>query len=123
MKNIILFLFMSFFANSIFANNDLGVPGQMEHIQISKNNYIAESKCPNSSDGCLIKDDSGNLTIYLKDIPSLEMEQIAIFGLKFDAFQYESTGKVNKFKTCRMQLAFAQKNGHRNAANLLKEKC
>ena len=69
MKNIILFLFISSFTNSIFANNDLRVPGQMGHIQISKNSSIAQSKCPNSSDGCLIKDDSGNLTIYLKNIP------------------------------------------------------
>jgi len=123
MKNIVLFLFITFFANNIFANNDFEVPGQMEHIQISKNSFIAESKCPSSSNGCLIKDDSGNLTIYLKNIATSEMEQIAIFGLRFDAFQYENTGKVNKFKTCRMQLAFAQKYGHRNAANLLKEKC
>ena len=109
MKNIILFLFITFFANSIFANNDLGVPGQMEHIQISKNSSIAESKCPNSSDGCLIKDDSGNLTIYLKDIPSLEMEQIAILGLRFDAFQYENTGKVNKLKLVECSLHLHKK--------------
>lgn len=123
MKYIFLSLFISFFGSSVFANSNTGFLEHMNHVPISKNNSVAELKCPNSSNGCLVKDSTGNLKIYLKDILSTEMEQVAIFGLKFDAFQYENIGKVNKFKTCRMQLAFAQKNNHRNAANLLKEKC
>jgi len=123
MKKILFFIILCASVNQISAYDTSNFVKELSNVQISKNVDIANVKCPNSSDGCLVRSDNGDLTIYIKEFTSIEMEDIAIFGLMYDAFQFQMDGKVDKFKTCRMKLTYAQQNNHRNAASLLKKKC
>tara|TARA_E500000081_G_scaffold46433_1_gene49831 strand:- start:2190 stop:2561 length:372 start_codon:yes stop_codon:yes gene_type:complete len=123
MKKILFFIIICISANQISAYDTSNFAEQLSNVKISKNVDIANDKCPNSSDGCLVRSANGELTIYIKEFTSVEMEDIAIFGLMYDAFQFQVNGNVDKFKTCRMKLTYAQQNNHRSAASLLKKKC
>ena len=92
-------------------------------LNIENDAIKAEAACPSSSNGCLIKSENGQLTIYIKDFGSSEIADVSLFGLMFDAYQLQEYGNVNYLKTCRMKLAYAKENKFRKASNILNQKC
>ena len=103
------------------------IQAEKNHIQldvnIENNSIKAEAACPSYSNGCLIKSENGQLTIYIKDFGSSEIADVSLFGLMFDAYQLQEYGNVNYLKTCRMKLAYAKENKFRKASNILNQKC
>ena len=103
------------------------IQAEKNHIQldvnIENNSIKAEAACPSSSNGCLIKSENGQLTIYIKDLSSSEIADVSLFGLMFDAYQLQEYGNVNYLKTCRMKLAYAKENKFKKASNILNQKC
>ena len=81
------------------------------------------SRCPISSAGCLTASADGNLTIYIKESLSSSYKDVSLFGLLFDAFQYQENGDISNLKTCRMKLTYARSNKYREITNLLRDEC
>ena len=96
---------------------------ELDGLKLITDDHSVYSRCPISSAGCLTTSADGNLTIYIKDSLSSPYEDVSIFGLLFDAFQYQENGDINNLKTCRMKLAYARSNKYREITNLLRDEC
>ena len=81
------------------------------------------SRCPTSSAGCLTTSADGSFTIYIKDSLSSSHADVSLFGLMFDAFQYQENGDISNLKTCQMKLAYARSNKYREITSLLRDEC
>ena len=96
---------------------------EIDSVALIKDDRSVYSRCPISSAGCLTTSADGNLTIYIKESLSSSYEDVSLFGLLFDAFQYQEKGDISNLKTCRMKLAYARSNKYREITNLLRHEC
>ena len=96
---------------------------EIDSVALIKDDRSVYSRCPISSAGCLTTSADGNLTIYIKESLSSSYEDVSLFGLLFDAFQYQENGDISNLKTCRMKLAYARSNKYREITNLLRHEC
>ena len=96
---------------------------ELDAVTLITDDRSVYSRCPISSAGCLTTSADGNFTIYIKESLSSSYEDVSLFGLLFDAFQYQENGDINNLKTCRMKLTYARSNRYREIANLLRDEC
>ena len=96
---------------------------ELDAVTLITDDRSVYSRCPISSAGCLTASADGNLTIYIKESLSSSYKDVSLFGLLFDAFQYQENGDINNLKTCRMKLTYARSNKYREITNLLRDEC
>tara|TARA_Y100001980_G_C14528148_1_gene303816 strand:- start:143 stop:514 length:372 start_codon:yes stop_codon:yes gene_type:complete len=96
---------------------------EIDSVVLVKDDHVVYSRCPISSAGCLTTSTDGNLTIYIMESLSSSYEDVSLYGLLFDAFQYQTNGAISNLKTCRMKLAYARSNKYREITNLLRHEC
>ena len=96
---------------------------ELDAVTLIADDRSVYSRCPSSSAGCLTASADGNLTIYIKESLSSSYKDVSLFGLLFDAFQYQENGDISNLKTCRMKLTYARSNKYREIANLLRDEC
>ena len=95
----------------------------LDAVTLITDDRSVHSRCPISSAGCLTVSADGNLTIYIKESLSSSYKDVSLFGLLFDAFQYQENGDISNLKTCRMKLTYARSNRYREITNLLRDEC
>ena len=61
---------------------------EIDSVVLVKDDHVVYSRCPISSAGCLTTSTDGNLTIYIMESLSSSYEDVSLYGLLFDAFQY-----------------------------------
>ena len=96
---------------------------QMNDVILIEDSVLVKSKCPPTTSGCLINSQDGELFIYITNTISKSLQDVSLFGLMFDAYQFQETGKINTLKTCRMKLAYAKNNNYLNAVHSLEREC
>ena len=96
---------------------------QMNDVILIEDSVLVKSKCPPTTSGCLVNSQDGELFIYITNTISKSLQDVSLFGLMFDAYQFQETGKINTLKTCRMKLAYAKNNNYLNAVHSLEREC
>jgi len=71
----------------------------------------------------LVNSQDGELFIYITNSISKSLHDVSLFGLMFDAYQFQEIGKINILKTCRMKLAYAKDKNYLNAVSSLEREC
>jgi hypothetical protein len=103
--------------------DDESIFDQMNDVILIEDSVLVKSKCPPTTSGCLINSQDGELFIYITNTISKSLQDVSLFGLMFDAYQFQETGKINTLKTCRMKLAYAKNNNYLNAVHSLEREC
>lgn len=103
--------------------DDESIFDQMNDVILIEDSVLVKSKCPPTTSGCLINSQDGELFIYITNTISKSLHDVSLFGLMFDAYQFQETGKINTLKTCRMKLAYAKNNNYLNAVHSLEREC
>ncbi len=103
--------------------DDESIFDQMNDVILIEDSVLVKSKCPPTTSGCLVNSQDGELFIYITNTISKSLHDVSLFGLMFDAYQFQETGKINTLKTCRMKLAYAKNNNYLNAVHSLEREC
>ena len=103
--------------------DDESIFDQMNDVILIEDSVLVKSKCPPTASGCLVNSQDGELFIYITNTISKSLQDVSLFGLMFDAYQFQETGKINTLKTCRMKLAYAKNNNYLNAVHSLEREC
>ena len=103
--------------------DDESIFDQMNDVILIEDSVLVKSKCPPTTSGCLINSQDGELFIYITNTISKSLQDVSLFGLMFDAYQFQETGKINTLKTCRMKLSYAKNNNYLNAVHSLEREC
>lgn len=103
--------------------DDESIFDQMNDVILIEDSVLVKSKCPPTTSGCLVNSQDGELFIYITNSISKSLHDVSLFGLMFDAYQFQETGKINTLKTCRMKLAYAKNNNYLNAVHSLEREC
>ena len=123
MKNIALLILSISAMNLASFIDDESIFDQMNDVILIEDSVLVKSKCPPTTSGCLINSQDGELFIYITNTISKSLQDVSLFGLMFDAYQFQETGKINTLKTCRMKLAYAKNNNYLNAVHSLEREC
>ena len=123
MKNIALLILSISAMNLASFADDESIFDQMSDVILIKDSVMVKSKCPPTTSGCLVNSQDGELFIYITNTISKSLHDVSLFGLMFDAYQFQETGKINTLKTCRMKLAYAKNNNYLNAVHSLEREC
>ena len=123
MKNIALLILSISAMNLASFAEDESIFDQMSDVILIKDSVMVKSKCPPTTSGCLVNSQDGELFIYITNTISKSLQDVSLFGLMFDAYQFQETGKINTLKTCRMKLAYAKNNNYLNAVHSLEREC
>ena len=103
--------------------DDESIFDQMNDVILIEDSVLVKSKCPPTTSGCLVNSQDGELFIYITNTISKSLQDVSLFGLMFDAYQFQETGKINTLKTCRMKLSYAKNNNYLNAVHSLEREC
>ena len=123
MKNLALLILSIGAMNLASFTNDESFFDQMNDVNLIEDNMMVKSKCPPTTSGCLVNSQDGELFIYITNSISKSLHDVSLFGLMFDAYQFQETGKINTLKTCRMKLAYAKDKNYLNAVSSLEREC
>ena len=123
MKNIALLILSISAMNLASFADDESIFDQMSDVILIEDSVMVKSKCPPTTSGCLVNSQDGELFIYITNTISKSLQDVSLFGLMFDAYQFQETGKINTLKTCRMKLAYAKNNNYLNAVHSLEREC
>ena len=123
MKNLALLILSIGAMNLASFTSDESFFDQMNDVNLIEDNMMVKSKCPPTTSVCLVNSQDGELFIYITNSISKSLHDVSLFGLMFDAYQFQETGKSNTLKTCRMKLAYAKDKNYLNAVSSLEREC
>jgi len=123
MKNIALLILSIGAMNLASFTTDESFFDEVTNVNLVEDSIMVKSKCPPTTSGCLVNSQDGELFIYIANSISKSLHDVSLFGLMFDAYQFQETGKINTLKTCRMKLAYAKNKNYLNVISSLEREC
>ncbi len=123
MKNIALLILSIGAMNLASFTTDESFFDEVTNVNLVEDSIMVKSKCPPTTAGCLVNSQDGELFIYIANSISKSLHDVSLFGLMFDAYQFQETGKINTLKTCRMKLAYAKNKNYLNVISSLEREC
>ena len=123
MKNIALLILSIGAMNLASFTTDESFFDEVTNVNLVEDSIMVKSKCPPTTSGCLVNSQDGELFIYIANSISKSLHDVSLFGLMFDAYQFQETGKINTLKTCRMKLAYAKNKNYLNIISSLEREC
>ena len=123
MKNIALLILSIGAMNLASFTTDESFFDELTNVNLVEDSIMVKSKCPPTTSGCLVNSQDGELFIYIANSISKSLHDVSLFGLMFDAYQFQETGKINTLKTCRMKLAYAKNKNYLNVISSLEREC